>query len=743
MAQVRSSVALERPWKRWSLPAAWLLALILYSSTVYGGWVSERAVIWLTDAAWTLSSLLGAVWSLAAARVATGRLKIGWGLLGGACLAWWTGQLLWDWNELVTGRVVPFPDLSDFFYTSFGVFAVMAMFAFRDPRQSKRLTTRSSGNLGLIVCSFAAVFVTSVLEPILHSRESSQFIAVALIEAIVTSLAFICSVYFLWSYRWGTLGIPLVLLVLAVALHACASIGYIHNLIVGDYGAADFLNIAWMAAFGVQCWAAQEFLRDRKGTPHMHAARVLAAERWVEALLPGFLLLVIVAAGFAFHTQLSTEVLAINGGLLALFAVLLAARESWIYLRERTLQARLSSTSSELERARARLRRTREELRDTEESLRLTAAAGNVGLWQRDLATNQVKYNAQWKRQLGYRDDEVGNSFEEFRDRLHPEDLERLLMITQKYLEQPWADFETEVRLRHRDGSYRWMLTQASVVLDTDGKPKYLSGSHLDITRHKQLEKALRESESRYRDLAEELEQRVQERAGQLQEAYRELESFAYAVSHDLKTPLRAIDGFSHLLVESTADKLTPTEQGYVQRVRRGALQMAALIDGLLAYSRIERRELHSASVEAQEVIDEILSERQDEIRNRGISLTYDVPKATLNVDREGLAMVMRNLIENAIKFTRHVADPKIDIGGNIANGRLTIWVKDNGVGFDQTYHDQIFRIFQRLHRVEEYEGTGIGLALARKAAQRMRGQLWAESSLGRGATFYLELPLE
>jgi PAS domain S-box-containing protein len=743
MAQVRSSTALERPWKRWKLPAAWLLALILYSVAIYGGFARGSVAIWITDGAWTLSSLLAALWSFAAAWRATGRLRIGWALLTGACCSWWIGQLLWDWNEIVRGQLLPFPELSDFFFTSFGVFTITAMFALREPRHGRRLTTRSTGNLGLIVCSFATVFVTAVLEPGLHSAASAQFIAVALIEAAVISVAFICSFYFLWSYRWGALGTPLVLLVAGIAVHAAAAIVYIHRLMVDEYSATDYLNVAWLAAFGLHSWAASEFLRDRRGSAHTHAAKVHAAERWIEALLPGFLLLVVVITGFAFHSQLSSKVLAIDGVLLALFALLLAARESWVYLREKTLQSRLSTTSSELERARARLRRTREELRESEESLRVTAAAGNVGLWQWDVRHNQVLYNEQWKRQLGHNDEEIGNDLAEWRERLHPEDQERVLVTTQKYLQQPWDDFEVEFRLRHKDGMYRWILSQATVVHDSEGQPKYMSGSHLDITRHKQLEQALRDSETRYRELAEDLELRVQERAGQLQDAYRELESFAYAVSHDLKAPLRAIDGFSHLLVESSKDKLTPIEQGYVDRVRHGALQMAALIDGLLAYSRIERRELRSASVGVREVIGELLAERQEEMSARGITLTCDVPAVTLHVDREGLAIIMRNLLGNAIKFTRHVAHPRIEIAGTLSTGKLEVSVKDNGVGFDQTYHDQIFRIFQRLHRVDEYEGTGVGLALARKAAQRMRGQLWAESAQCKGATFYLELPLE
>jgi signal transduction histidine kinase len=256
------------------------------------------------------------------------------------------------------------------------------------------------------------------------------------------------------------------------------------------------------------------------------------------------------------------------------------------------------------------------------------------------------------------------------------------------------------------------------------------------------MEEALRDSEARYRELASELEQRVSRRTEELRDAYQELESFAYAVSHDLKAPLRAMDGFSHLLLESSSGKLDPGELSYLQRIRRGAVQMDALIDGLLAYSRTERREMHAAPVDLPAVVESLLAEREEEIRERSVEVHVQVPPFILRIDREGLCVVLRNLLENALKFTREQDQPAIEIGARREGEKVLIWVKDNGIGFDERYHDQIFLIFQRLHRGEQYRGTGIGLALARKAAQRMSGRLWARSKPGAGASFFLELPL-
>jgi signal transduction histidine kinase len=213
-------------------------------------------------------------------------------------------------------------------------------------------------------------------------------------------------------------------------------------------------------------------------------------------------------------------------------------------------------------------------------------------------------------------------------------------------------------------------------------------------------------------------------------------------VAHDLKAPLRAIDGFSHLLEESARDRLTEVETDYIRRVRRGSMNMAELIEGLLDYSRMEHVELRIEPLVLENFFHDMLDTVGADLARMQLTLHLDVPTARVCADRQGLAVVVRNLLENACKFTRTRAAPSIEIGTRIKERTALIWIKDNGIGFEQIYHEKIFEIFQRLHHWDEYEGTGIGLALARKAMQRMKGQIWAVSGLNEGATFYLELPL-
>jgi PAS domain S-box-containing protein len=696
--------------------------------------------MWVTDLAWTLSALITTVGCFRAARAVKGHLHTAWILFGVAFGAWLVGQLVWNWNELVRGIAAPFPSLTDYFFTAFGLISIFALFALREPHVARRLTGRNFGNLGLIVCSLAVALVTALLEPIASSPHSMRYIGIALSEALSIILAFLVSVYFLWSYRWSGRTAPLVLIVMSYAVHSVVMLLYAQSLIEGDFGPSHYLNVVWIAAFSLQHWASWEQTRIAQGDATISADILATRERRIEALLPGLLLLALVIAAAAFHRLLTPRVLAIDATLLALFAIIWLIRESWIYARERRLKSLLEQSSAEVEEAKRKLHETRRDLRETEEALRLAASAGNVGLFEWDLRTNRVQYSTEWKRQLGYEDHEIADDFEEWRRRIHPDDYERARAALDEMTRHPERMLLIESRLRHRDGRYRWILTQGAVRFDKDGKPVSVRGSHVDISRQKETEAALRDSEARYRELASQLEVRVSERTAQLQDAYGELEGFAYAVSHDLKAPLRAIDGFSHLLVESARDKLSTNEREYIERVRRGALRMAALIDGLLAYSRVERRELHRKRVKLRELLDEMRAEHEEALAH--IALRCEVPDLTLHVDREALMIVLRNLLDNALKFTRDTAQPSIEIGAHADQRYATIYISDNGIGFDPAYHDQIFSIFQRLHRHEQYAGTGIGLALARKAVQRMNGRIWADSAVGQGATFYVELPL-
>jgi signal transduction histidine kinase len=230
-------------------------------------------------------------------------------------------------------------------------------------------------------------------------------------------------------------------------------------------------------------------------------------------------------------------------------------------------------------------------------------------------------------------------------------------------------------------------------------------------------------------------------RTAELQAANEELKSFTYSVSHDLRAPLRGIDGYSQLLVANYADRLGAEGRRLLGNVRQGAQQMGRLIEDLLAYSRIERRGLSGARLNLATHWTRVVKERQDEIAARGVVIGAALDGLTAQADPEGLTIVLRNLLDNALKFTRDSQPPRIHVRGKAEARSVVLAIEDNGIGFDLQFKDRIFEIFQRLQRAEDYPGTGIGLAIVRKAMQRMGGRVWADGAVGKGATFFLELP--
>jgi PAS domain S-box-containing protein len=296
------------------------------------------------------------------------------------------------------------------------------------------------------------------------------------------------------------------------------------------------------------------------------------------------------------------------------------------------------------------------------------------------------------------------------------------------------ASWQGELRALRHDGSTADIQVSASAVRDDRGQVVCIMASFVDITVRKRAEETIRE-------LNAELEGRVRERTAQLETANKELETFSYSVAHDLKAPLRGIDGYSRLLLAGYSDKLDEQGRQFLRNVRQAAQQMGQLINDLLVYSRLERRDMQADKVDPQALIRSLLAEYADEIRTRGVALSVDVSCTSVTADRDGLVMALRNLIDNALKFTRNAPKPTIEISARDTDTTCILSVRDNGLGFDMKYHDRIFVIFQRLHRSEDYPGTGIGLAIVNKAMERMGGRAWAESEPDKGATFYLEIP--
>jgi len=367
-------------------------------------------------------------------------------------------------------------------------------------------------------------------------------------------------------------------------------------------------------------------------------------------------------------------------------------------------------------------------LKESYTKLEQVMHAGNVGLWDWDLLTNKVNYSAEWKHQIGYEPHELSDDFEEWRQHLHPNDLEVCLQRVQVFMANPDSGYKVEFRFRHKDGSYRWILAQASLECDKKGTPMRMQGSHIDITERKQAEIELTQA----KEAAE--------------NANRVKTEFLANMSHEIRTPMNAILGFSDILNNLITDS---THRYYLDAIQRSGKTLLQLINDILDLSKIEAGKftLQYAPVSVKTIVKDIqlIFSQKAEDKSIELSVSFDkkLPDALL-LDEIRLRQVLLNLVGNAIKFTEQ-GFIKIRVAvyfkTDINKLNLKIEVYDSGMGISKEQQDKIFAAFtQQENQSVKFGGTGLGLTISKRLAELMGGRLSVKSKVGKGSCFSIQL---
>ena len=292
--------------------------------------------------------------------------------------------------------------------------------------------------------------------------------------------------------------------------------------------------------------------------------------------------------------------------------------------------------------------------------------------------------------------------------------------------------FEMEFPIRGADGRFRRFLTRAVPFRDSSGRVEQWFGTNTDVDE-------LKRAEDEIKALNSDLESRVARRTFELEAANKELEAFSYSVSHDLRAPLRAINGFAGIVLEEFSSQLPEEGQRYLERVRAGGQRMGELIDDLLTFARLGRQPLQRKNIDTTRLVQDLWAELNQSAGNREIEARIGELPPCLG-DPILLKQVWTNLLSNAMKYTRGRAPAVLEVGCKQNEGECVYFVRDNGVGFDMQYANKLFGVFQRLHRADEFEGTGVGLAIVQRVIHRHGGRVWASAELNHGATFYFTI---
>ncbi len=375
-------------------------------------------------------------------------------------------------------------------------------------------------------------------------------------------------------------------------------------------------------------------------------------------------------------------------------------------------------------------KRAEKALRESEERFRLAVSGVTTyAILTLDPEGRVASWNAGAERIKGYAAEEIiGKHFSCFYRR---EEVAAGKPGIELKIASSQGRFEDEGWRLRKDGSCFWANVMITAMRGADGKLIGFSNVTRDLTERKIAEENIRE-------LNRELEQHVAE----LTVANRELDAFTYSLAHDLRAPLRHIHGFATILAQTGKEKLGTEGQRFLGKILKSSKEMGTLVDELLDFARLGRLELQHTEVDLRRLVEEVRLQLEPETQGR--RLTWEVGALPdVSGDPALLRQVLINLISNAVKYTNKKENARIEIGSNNGSGEITVFVRDNGAGFEMQYAQKLFRVFQRLHRAEDFEGTGVGLANVRRIIERHGGRVWAEGHPGQGATFYFSLPLK
>ncbi|MEZ5646750.1 MAG: PAS domain-containing protein [Burkholderiaceae bacterium] len=370
-------------------------------------------------------------------------------------------------------------------------------------------------------------------------------------------------------------------------------------------------------------------------------------------------------------------------------------------------------------------------LREERQRLQWVLEATRPGIWESNLETRDMKINARWAEMLGYTVDELmPTTIDTWRRLVHPVDLQR----AQRLLDQHWAGespyYECDIRMRHKSGRWLWINDRGRVHRrDAQGRALYMSGTHLDI--HERVE-----AQEEVRALNATLERRVAERTAELERSVRDVESISYSIAHDLRAPLRVVNGFTGLILDEESERLSPNGREMFERIQRSSRNMGAMISDMLELLRVVQADLQMVPVDMTALARAAL----DSVVPHDLPIEVDLQSLPgAKGDPTLLRQVMTNLLDNALKYSRHRDVPRLQVGFD--PGRQAYFVRDNGMGFDMARAQKLFGLFQRLHTGGNVPGTGIGLAIVARIIERHGGRIWAESRPDEGACFWWTLP--